>query len=62
MAQTFVRLGWRISRQRGSHIVLVKSGRLASLSVPNHDTIKRGTLRALIRTAGLTVEEFLAAE
>lgn len=60
MAQTFVRLGWRVSRQRGSHIVLVKSGQLASLSLPNHDTVKRGTL--LIRTAGLTVEEFLATE
>ena len=62
MAQTFVRLGWRVSRQRGSHLILVKGGQIASLSVPDHDTVKRGTLRALIRAAGVTVEEFLAAE
>lgn len=62
MVQTFVQLGWRVSRQRGSHIVLIKSGEVASLCVPDHATVKRGTLRALIRAARLTVEEFLAAE
>jgi predicted RNA binding protein YcfA (HicA-like mRNA interferase family) len=62
VVQTFVRLGWRISRQRGSHIILIKAGQIASLCVPDHPTVKRGTLRALIRSAGLTVEEFLAAE
>jgi len=41
--------------QRGSHIVLTK------LSVHDHLQVARGTLRALITKAGLTVEEFLAA-
>ena len=48
-------------RQRGSHVVLTKDGEIASLSVPLHDDVARGTLRGLIRTAGLTVPEFLAA-
>lgn len=57
----FQRLGWEVARQRGSHIILVKSGHIATLSVPNHPTVARGTLRALIARAGVTVDEFLAA-
>ncbi len=57
----FERLGWIVVRQRGSHIVLTKAGSAATLSVPNHAQVARGTLRALIVKAGLTVEEFLAA-
>lgn len=57
----FARLGWQRNRQSGSHIVLVKSGVSTTLSVPNHRELDRGTLRSLIRVAGLTVDEFLAA-
>jgi predicted RNA binding protein YcfA (HicA-like mRNA interferase family) len=57
----FGRLGWTIARQRGSHIVLVKPGHIATLSVPDHKEIARGTLRSLIRAAGLSVDEFLDA-
>ena len=48
----------KVSRQRGSYIVLTKPG---GLSVPDHAQVARGTLRALISKAGVTVEEFLAA-
>jgi predicted RNA binding protein YcfA (HicA-like mRNA interferase family) len=51
-------LGWEVARQRGSHIVLVRSGSLATLSVPNHRIVAKGTLRSLIRAADLTVSEF----
>lgn len=61
VAQTFVRLGWEIARKRGSHIVLVRQGHPATLSVPDHREVARGTLRALLRKAGLTVEEFVEA-
>ncbi len=61
VAQIFVDLGWEIARQRGSHMVLVKAGHPATLSVPDHAEVARGTLRALIRRAGLTPDEFLAA-
>lgn len=61
VADAFVRLGWENARQRGSHIILVRAGHPATLSVPDHREVARGTLRALIRRAGLTVEEFVAA-
>jgi predicted RNA binding protein YcfA (HicA-like mRNA interferase family) len=47
VAQAFVRLGWQVARQKGSHIVLVKPGHIASLSVPDHREVARGTLRGL---------------
>jgi predicted RNA binding protein YcfA (HicA-like mRNA interferase family) len=59
--KAFQMLGWEIARQRGSHIILVKESHIATLSVPNHPEVARGTLRALIARAGLTVDEFLEA-
>ena len=56
----FERAGFEVRRQRGSHIVLVKPGFPETLSVPDHRQLKPGTLRALIRKAGLTVDEFVA--
>jgi predicted RNA binding protein YcfA (HicA-like mRNA interferase family) len=61
LVQVFVRLGWQVARQSGSHVILVKPGNPATLSVPDHSEVARGTLRALIRRAGITVEEFLQA-
>ena len=61
VVRAFEHLGWEAARQRGSHIVLTKQGAPATLSVPDHAEVARGTLRALIAKAGLTVEEFLAA-
>ncbi len=58
--KAFLRAGWRVDRQRGSHVVLLKAGHIASLSVPQHSELAPGTLRALIRAAGLSVEEFTA--
>ena len=54
-------LGWQAVRQRGSHIVLTKPGSIATLSVPDHSRVARGTLRALIAKAGLSIEQFLEA-
>ena len=61
VVRVFAALGWDVARQRGSHIVLAKDGHLATLSVPDHRIVAKGTLRSLIRAANLTVEEFLAA-
>ena len=58
--RAFERAGWRVDRQRGSHVILLKLGHIASLSVPQHRELAPGTLRALIRAAGMTVEEFSA--
>ena len=59
--RNFERFGWDVARQRGSHIVMTKPGETTTLSVPNHSTVAKGTLRRLIRDAGLTVAEFCAA-
>ena len=58
VVRAFEAPGWQVARQRGSHIILVKDGEIATLSIPDHKEIAKGTLRSLIRTAGITVEEF----
>jgi hypothetical protein len=40
---------------------LTKDGEMASLSVPNHKEVARGTLQSLIRAANLTIDEFVKA-
>ncbi len=60
VVRVFEKLGWQIVRQRGSHIIMVKEGEIATLSVPDHKEIAKGTLRSLIRTAGITVDEFVS--
>lgn len=59
-AKVFQKFGWRIARS-GNHIVMVKDGSLASLSIPDHKAVAKGTLRSLIRAANLTVDEFSEA-
>lgn len=44
---------------RHSHLVLTKAGIRANLTVPQHAELAPGTLRSLIRTAGLSVDGFL---
>jgi predicted RNA binding protein YcfA (HicA-like mRNA interferase family) len=55
------KFGFNIKRQEGSHIVLRKDKPFCQLVVPNHKTLDRGTLRAIIRQADLSVEEFIKA-
>jgi len=54
----FEKAGWTVDRQRGSHVILVKDGHMATLSVPDHKEVAKGTLRSLIRAAGMTTEDF----
>ena len=55
----FQRAGFQVRRQRGSHIIMTKPGFPETLSVADHRELRTGTLRVLIRKAGLTPEEFL---
>ncbi len=55
---TFERMGWRVARQQGSHIVMTREGHIATLSIPAHKEVARGTLRRLIRAADTSVAEF----
>jgi predicted RNA binding protein YcfA (HicA-like mRNA interferase family) len=55
----FERAGWVIARRKGSHVLLTRAGVPATLSIPQHPELDRGLLRALIRAAGVTVDEFV---
>ncbi|MEZ6057805.1 MAG: type II toxin-antitoxin system HicA family toxin [Planctomycetaceae bacterium] len=51
--------GYALDRQRGSHMILrQQSSPFRRLTVPDHKEIAKGTLRSIIRQAGLTVDEF----
>jgi predicted RNA binding protein YcfA (HicA-like mRNA interferase family) len=54
------RVGFRFKRQEGSHIILRRDEPFAQVVVPEHQELDRGTLRAIIRQAGLSVEEFVS--
>ncbi len=59
LVRIFESFGWSVARQRGSHIVMTKTREVVTLSIPDHREVARGTLRSLIRSANLTVDEFL---
>jgi len=54
------KIGFLVYRQRGSHITMIRESPPAQTTIPNHKELDRGTLRAIIRHTGLTVEEFIA--
>jgi predicted RNA binding protein YcfA (HicA-like mRNA interferase family) len=58
VVRAFARMGFEFERQTGSHLILYSAARGQTLSVPNHDPVKRGTLRSLIRQAGITPQAF----
>ncbi|MDQ4025347.1 MAG: type II toxin-antitoxin system HicA family toxin [Actinomycetota bacterium] len=60
-AAAFTRCGWKEEpwRQGSNHIIMTKPGYRATLSIPDHDPVKRRTLQILIQAAGLTEAEYL---
>jgi predicted RNA binding protein YcfA (HicA-like mRNA interferase family) len=59
--RAFEKAGYFVHHQKGSHIILKNRSRPYNrLSLPRHRTIKRGTLRGLLRQAGIKREEFLS--
>ncbi|RMF12743.1 MAG: type II toxin-antitoxin system HicA family toxin [Candidatus Dadabacteria bacterium] len=55
------KIGYQIDHQTGSHIILRNENPPhRRLTVPAHKPIAKGTLRAIIRQAGLTRDEFIA--
>ncbi|MBU0878203.1 MAG: type II toxin-antitoxin system HicA family toxin [Candidatus Omnitrophica bacterium] len=55
----FEKVGWYIERRaRSRHIVMKKIGMRTILSIPEHKVLDRGLLRALIRDAYISVDEF----
>lgn len=55
-----MKVGFTLRRQEGSHRILRHDDPFAQVVVPDHRELDRGTLRAILRHAGLSVNEFLA--
>jgi predicted RNA binding protein YcfA (HicA-like mRNA interferase family) len=59
--KVFASFGWSVARQSSSHIIMVHPDHPVTLSIPDHREVAKGTLRSLIRSANLTVAEFVSA-
>lgn len=57
VVKALLRRGYYVRRQKGSHIRLYHTAR-SPVTVPDHKEIDRGTLRSILRQAGLSPEEF----
>lgn len=56
-------LGFRIVRE-GNHIAMLREnpdGTNIPLTIPNHNTIKKSTLRTILTQTGIVREDFLKA-
>ena len=56
--KAFGKIGYIVEHQTGSHMILCHPKR-QTLSVPDHKELAPGLLRGIIRSSGLTVDEFL---
>lgn len=57
--KTLEKAGFYFKRQEGSHVTLRRDDPFSQLVVPLHKELDRGTLRAIIRQADLSVDEFI---
>ena len=53
------KIDFYLKRQQGSHMVVRRDEPFAQVVVPDHKQVAPGTLRAIIKSADLSVEEFL---
>jgi predicted RNA binding protein YcfA (HicA-like mRNA interferase family) len=51
-------MGFVFKRQHGSHIILRRDSPFAQVVIPDHSELDTGTLRAVLRQAGISPEEF----
>lgn len=58
--QALEQAGFYLRRQTGSHLIMRRDEPFTQVVVPEHKVLDRGTLRAIIRQAGISVEEFIA--
>ena len=59
-ASALVKLGFHVKRQHGSHIILRRDEPFAQVVVPDHKELDTGTLRAILRQAGIEPSNFQA--
>jgi len=53
-----LKVGFSVKRQQGSHMILRRDAPFAQVVVPEHRELDTGTLRAILRQANLSPEEF----
>ncbi len=53
------RTGFVFRRQTGSHMILRRDDLFARVVVPDHKSLRSGTLRKILQEAGLTVDQLL---
>jgi predicted RNA binding protein YcfA (HicA-like mRNA interferase family) len=53
------KIGFYEDHHTGDHVIMRRDDPRTTISVPNHRELKKGTLRAIIRQMGLTIEEFV---
>ena len=58
-AKALAKVGFSLRRQEGSHMILRRDDPFAQVVVPDHRELDRGTLRAILRQAGVDVSEFI---
>ena len=51
------KVGFSVKRRKGSHIILRRDDPFCQTVVPDHKTIDRGTLRAILRQADISSTE-----
>jgi predicted RNA binding protein YcfA (HicA-like mRNA interferase family) len=59
LIKAFGKIGYYIRSQQGSHVHL-RHPIHPPLTIPNHREVARGTLRAIIRQAGLSLDAFVS--
>ena len=54
------KIGFVVTRQRGSHVRIEKhNGETIKITVPLHNELKKGTLFQILKTAGISMTEFI---
>lgn len=57
LVKALSKVGFTLDRQKGSHMMLFRAEPPTTISVPDHRELDRGTLRAIIRQAGITPDQ-----
>jgi predicted RNA binding protein YcfA (HicA-like mRNA interferase family) len=57
--KALTKAGFYKKRQHGSHIILRRDDPFAQIVVPEHKELDRGALRAILRQADLSIDQFV---
>jgi predicted RNA binding protein YcfA (HicA-like mRNA interferase family) len=60
VVNALIRLDFHIDHQKGSHIVLKNPDETRTIVIPDHPELDRGTLKSILRQAGIEMETLLS--